>query len=650
MFTIQFPKSIDRTWWLILGLIVFTGVLLQLTGYNYAFPYIVEHDEARIFWNAYNFRLGRWDLMDLPGYSPGYFWLHAPVQLIAEQVTGRLAELDQWVTINLMRLLSIFANALSALIIAIIAKLLTNHWGGWLAAFMWITSSLIFEQTAIALTESWQVLFYVLAFWGCIIALRDKSPRAAVLSVVAGLVAIVFKYSAFPVLGLGVGATLWLILREENKRLWLKTFGIQWAFIIGTAIYLLFIYGATSLGGHPETSAFLSGNLDRLLDPTWWQRIFGNATRQLHIGLNLGLLLIALGTFCHFLISETWQRVAWILGLGLWVIHNALILQYLVYHIGIPRYVSSGSGLLAIFIFGSLIQIARLTLRYLPSKWPVIAVVVFLLGYQWVPQQLNEALKDVQNHAKPHTGGALSTWALGMIDQEMGILVDPSLSLSLRNRRVFERSSGGWQGQWMDIKYRSVNEQPIAAWQSDNFGYYLDSTEDHLDNPDLLLLKQFPPVGEEENWQGWDAYFYRLGGIQNETDVILGETIQLVGFDLSGSQISAGDTLNLTPYWQALQQPSANYSLYVHLYRMETRDVLAQADGAPVGGTRLTPTWDDPNEILVGQTFNLALPADLPDGEYRLALGLYDFQTGTRLLTPDGQDFVILETIQIEAN
>lgn len=649
MLHFSLPKFDNRRWWFVLGVIVTCGILLQLIGYNHGFPYIEGHDEARKFWNAYVARIGRPDMLNTPGYSPGLSWVHGVVQPIAEYVTGRPAELDQWVTINLMRLISIGVNAVSAIFIALIGRLLINQWAGWLAAFMWITASHIFEHTALSMTEPWLVLGYILAFWLSILALRDRNPRYAIGSVAAGLATVIFKYSAFPALGLGVGATAWLILGDKNKKLWLRTFAIQWGLIILTAFYLIVIYGASDMSGHPETNAFLSGRFDMLLDPAWWQRIFASATAQLNIALPTALLLIALGTFCHFLLSEEWQRIGWLLAIILWFSHNALILLYLVYHIGIPRYVSSSSGFLAILLFGSLIQIGRVAMRYThpQMKWAVIVAIIAILGYQWIPSHLNNSLRYVQERSKPHTGGALSTWALNMIDQEAGVVIDLSVSVSERNHAVFERSAGGWQGKWMDIRFQEITKEPIPDLQRDGYGYFFDDSDEYIHHPDLLLLKQFPPVGQEGQWQGWPVYFYRIGRMQHETDVLFNDAIRLVGYDLSASQATAGDTLRFTPYWQAPQQPQANYSMYLHLYPIASRDVLAQADGAPVSNTRLTPTWDDPHETLIGQIFTLNLPSDLPAGDYRLALGIYDYQTGQRLLTPEGADYTSVTTLTV---
>ena len=57
--------------------------------------------------------------------------------------------------------------------------------------------------------------------------------------------------------------------------------------------------------------------------------------------------------------------------------------------------------------------------------------------------------------------------------------------------------------------------------------------------------------------------------------------------------------------------------------------------------------WDDPDEILLGRNFILAIPANLPTGEYRLVTGLYDPESGIRLTSVDGEDHLQIEEISV---
>ncbi|MBN2471503.1 MAG: hypothetical protein JXN59_12330, partial [Anaerolineae bacterium] len=58
-------------------------------------------------------------------------------------------------------------------------------------------------------------------------------------------------------------------------------------------------------------------------------------------------------------------------------------------------------------------------------------------------------------------------------------------------------------------------------------------------------------------------------------------------------------------------------------------------------------TWDDSQEVLIGPQATLTVPADTPPGDYVLAVGLYDYTTGARLMLEDGADwFSIPVTIE----
>ena len=60
---------------------------------------------------------------------------------------------------------------------------------------------------------------------------------------------------------------------------------------------------------------------------------------------------------------------------------------------------------------------------------------------------------------------------------------------------------------------------------------------------------------------------------------------------------------------------------------------MAQRDRIPLGGDAPTGGWlsgewiDDPQP-----------PFDLPPGQYAIAVGLYDADSGRRLIAPNGQD------------
>jgi hypothetical protein len=118
--------------------------------------------------------------------------------------------------------------------------------------------------------------------------------------------------------------------------------------------------------------------------------------------------------------------------------------------------------------------------------------------------------------------------------------------------------------------------------------------------------------------------------------VQFGDRIKLVGYDGDAGRAERGKPLTLRFYWQELATPEDNYSLFIHLLPLDGDVPLAQADGAPGSDVRPTLTWNDPSETLISQPFALNIPPDLPAGEYRLKIGLYNYETGARLPVRDG--------------
>ena len=150
----------------------------------------------------------------------------------------------------------------------------------------------------------------------------------------------------------------------------------------------------------------------------------------------------------------------------------------------------------------------------------------------------------------------------------------------------------------------------------------------------MLLLKVFPPSPER---RGPPTVVFRLTPIQHPTSINFGGEIELVGYDLSSVRVRAGGTVTVTHYWRALATPTAVYTVYNHLTPLDSRQpIVAQRDGLPLSERRLTPTWGDPDEILVGRSFEIAIGEDVAPGEYRLLTGLYVREDGRRLPVLDG--------------
>ena len=135
--------------------------------------------------------------------------------------------------------------------------------------------------------------------------------------------------------------------------------------------------------------------------------------------------------------------------------------------------------------------------------------------------------------------------------------------------------------------------------------------------------------------------------IAQPTDIAFGSPplLTLIGFDLPANPATPGGSLPVTLYWQAKAEMDTNYTVFIQLLN-NVNQVVAQTDAQPQAGAAPTTTWL-PGEIL-SDSYSVALPVDLPPGNYRLITGLYDAATGQRLPASSGSDFVELGEVTVK--
>ncbi|MCD6291454.1 MAG: phospholipid carrier-dependent glycosyltransferase [Anaerolineae bacterium] len=145
---------------------------------------------------------------------------------------------------------------------------------------------------------------------------------------------------------------------------------------------------------------------------------------------------------------------------------------------------------------------------------------------------------------------------------------------------------------------------------------------------------------------GHPRVFEPPSNISHRLDARFGTIARLAGYTLTYDRRA----VRLVLAWQALGTTSHSYKVFVHL--IDANDtIVAQRDSVPAGGSAPTTSWL-PGEVITDE-YTLETPPNLPPGEYRLRVGLYDDSTLRRLpvtgmSTKNTQDYLILgETIQI---
>ncbi|NTW00953.1 MAG: phospholipid carrier-dependent glycosyltransferase [Oscillochloris sp.] len=137
-----------------------------------------------------------------------------------------------------------------------------------------------------------------------------------------------------------------------------------------------------------------------------------------------------------------------------------------------------------------------------------------------------------------------------------------------------------------------------------------------------------------------------------------GSSIELLGYELTPGELrarisplegadthelAAGQPVQINLYWRALEQMSADYTLFVH---------VQDASGATVAQRDLPLRYEDyptshwqSGELVIDRA-DMPLPT-LPPGVYHFVIGLYNAETGMPLVSADGKP-VVLTTVTIK--
>jgi serine/threonine protein kinase len=131
----------------------------------------------------------------------------------------------------------------------------------------------------------------------------------------------------------------------------------------------------------------------------------------------------------------------------------------------------------------------------------------------------------------------------------------------------------------------------------------------------------------------------------------LGGQIVLNAYEIPRIQYKPGEAVNLTFFWQAVNPPTANYNLFVHLTTPQG-GIVSEIDTQPQGGVRPTGNWGVGD--LIVDPYQLPIPPTTAPGDYQIRIGFYTVETKARLAIfepgrgqPDNLGALILRTIQV---
>jgi hypothetical protein len=121
-------------------------------------------------------------------------------------------------------------------------------------------------------------------------------------------------------------------------------------------------------------------------------------------------------------------------------------------------------------------------------------------------------------------------------------------------------------------------------------------------------------------------------------DVVFGDSMRLLGYDLSSNTLKRGETYRLKLYWQGTEEgpPPTDYSVYVHFLDPSTGELVDQRDGGLMYG--LFPTRMLTPGMVLQDRRDWIVPDSLPAGPIILRIGVY-LPGGLRLpVTLNGED------------
>jgi 4-amino-4-deoxy-L-arabinose transferase-like glycosyltransferase len=159
---------------------------------------------------------------------------------------------------------------------------------------------------------------------------------------------------------------------------------------------------------------------------------------------------------------------------------------------------------------------------------------------------------------------------------------------------------------------------------------------------EVLLL----PIGDFEV-EGWPRNFDPPQP-QLEIGATYGDKAVLVGLDADLKPLAPGAVLPARLYWQAAAEFDQNYTVFVQLIGPDGR-LYGQVDQTPGAGAFPTTGWLT-GEYIVDE-YTVPLAADAPPGDYQVAIGLYNPDTGQRLPVQGGNcqpDVCLLSSLKVQ--
>ena len=132
--------------------------------------------------------------------------------------------------------------------------------------------------------------------------------------------------------------------------------------------------------------------------------------------------------------------------------------------------------------------------------------------------------------------------------------------------------------------------------------------------------------------------------LRSDASVRFGEHVELTGHALNAARLAPGEALQLQLDWRTDALLSTRYKVFLQVLNDQGR-LVAQQDGAPVGGLAPTSDWT-PGETIVDRRA-LILPDEMAAGRHTIIIGLYTEGDAGRRLALGDSDYLVVGTLEI---
>lgn len=622
---------------LALGFILLLALGVRLLTFERSLPYVDYPDEANMFLLAVDWR-GDFPLADeygarltgerLAGYPPLYPVIAIGTQRIVEAVSTESFLFSGDYVFGL-RLMAVVAGVLTTMALWVIGWSLGGQIAAALSALVWALSPAVVEWNSLAIPDP---LVYLASAWTLAFALwawHTDNSAWTLPSLLCALAAIYLKYTPLHVL-VAWGLVVLLFLRRDWRRM-LPLFIVEMVIAAASAAYLLFGYGALRLQNDEamRLDPGMAFSIERGL-----RNLYGTFI-PIGIGVFTAGLIVGIFTYTYSR-RRGWSFVDGRKALYLLVVIAAGVLSVSTF-IGIEPNTNQMRHVLplataAIPFVSMLLAAVAGSLHRLPSR-AVGSLFMGLIVGLFLLTALPGDLALIRRFSVPDPRYQLWQWSDASLPPAGKILMSPDSPL----RAVWNRPYSGYDGQtafeWAFDENPAHTLPEVLAEQG--VAYLAMMRQDYSSLAMPAFLNTLMPLKTITAPEPANSIFvYRMLPPQVQTDAIFGEQIRMVGYDLEVSD----SAIHFRPYWQAEQQPTVNYSMFVHVLAEGETQPVAQYDGFPAQKRRPAATWADADELLIGADVNIELPANLASGDYRLRVGLYNYETGQRLLLEDGAD------------